>query len=375
MVRYLYHIWRCVMFEPKFVYTNDIVKGLLDIEKYKTQLEYLSLPTNITQEMVFKAKMKKTHFSTRIEGNLLSYAQVERAITEKDKKTTIDAEREVVNYWDALSYLEKCKEENRQIDNQLILELHGIIERRDVRKKIIGFRQKTPPGVLFAVYDSVNMTPEYIPPEAKDIEELMNDLTMWYNTENNLPVPIKAAIVSYQLVTIHPFEDGNGRTCRALATYVLMLGGYDFKGFNSMEEYYANNLEGYYKNLQMGLPVLYYDGRNNPPHLENWIEYFIRIMSLNAENISWQARDATKDERERLEFESLNKKDMKMLRYLLENNMDTIKTKDLANIFNVTPRAITKWCSEWVDRGVLKANYKNVRITSYSLNEKYKKLV
>ncbi len=362
------------MFQPKFTYTNDIVNDLVDIERYKTQLEYLYLPTRTKQEMIYKAKMKKTHFSTSIEGNVLSYDQVERVITEKGKKTKIDAEREVINYWDALSYLEKCREKNRPIDNHLILELHGIIERRDNRKKIIGFRQQPPPGVLFAVYDSVTKAPEYIPPEAEDIEPLMSDLVEWYSKENDLPVPIKAAIIGYQLVTIHPFEDGNGRTCRALATYVLMLGGYDFKGFNSMEEYYANNLEGYYKNLQMGLPVLYYNGRNNPPHVEYWIEYFIRIMRLNAENIARQAEEATKNDQEKLEFVNLNKKDTKMLRYMLENSMDTVKTKDLAAIFNVTPRAITKWCSNWVDREILTPNYKNIRITSYSLTEKYKKL-
>jgi hypothetical protein len=59
---------------------------------------------------------------------------------------------------------------------------------------------------------------------------------------------------------------------------------------------------------------------------------------------------------------------------MLENSMDRIKTKDLAAIFDVTPRAITKWCSNWVEREILIANYKNVRITSYSLSEKYKQL-
>lgn len=362
------------MFELKFKYTNDLVNDLIGIEKYKTQLEYLYLPTRIKQEMMYKAKLKMTHFSTSIEGNVLSYDQVERAIVQKGKKTKIDAEREVVNYWEALTFLEKSKKEKRSIDSDFILELHGMIERRGGRKKVIGYRQPTPPGVLFAVYDNKSRSPEYIPPEVSDIEALMNELVDWYNHEHDLPVSIKAAMMSYQLVTIHPFEDGNGRTSRALATYILMMEGYDFKGFNSMEEYYANNLEGYYKSLQMELPVLYYDGRNNPPHLEIWIAYFIRMMRLNAENIAAQAEAATKGEQEKTELGRLNKKDKKMLRYMLENNLETIRTKDLAAIFDVTPRAITKWCSDWVERNILVANYKNVRITSYSLSEKYAKL-
>lgn len=321
--------------------------------------------------MMYKAKMKKIHFSTSIEGNVLSYDQVERVVNEKSKKTKIDAEREVINYWEALSFLENCKKEKRVMDVSFILELHSLIERKENTQKIIGFRQQTPTGVLFAVYDSLRRSPEYVPPEAKDIKPLMNKLMDWYNGEKDFQIPIKAAIIGYQLVTIHPFEDGNGRTCRALSTYVLMFEDYDFKGFNSMEEYYANNLEGYYKNLQMGLLVLYYEGRNKPPHLKNWIKYFIRIMRLNAENIARQTQEATQD---KLKFGNLNKKDTKMLRFVLENKMDSFKTKDLAVIFDVTPRAITKWCGKWVERGIIIANYKNVRITSYSLCEKYKQL-
>lgn len=113
---------------------------------------------------------------------------------------------------------------------------------------------------------------------------------------------------------------------------------------------------------------------SDPKCMENWIEYFIRIMSLNAENIARQSEEATENEQEKFEFGKLNKKDTKMLRYMLENRLDYFKTKDLAAIFDVTPRAITKWCSNWVERDILSANYINVRITSYSLTEKYKKL-
>lgn len=64
-----------------------------------------------------------------------------------------------------------------------------------------------------------------------------------------------------------------------------MINNYDFKGFNSFEEYYMSDLDGYYSSLQMNLLPLFYDGRENPPHLEIWLEYFCKIMALNAEKI------------------------------------------------------------------------------------------
>ena len=63
-----------------FKYTNELVSYLLNIEKYKTALEYLYLPTRTKQKLMYDAKLKKTHFSTSIEGNVLSLKQVENVI-------------------------------------------------------------------------------------------------------------------------------------------------------------------------------------------------------------------------------------------------------------------------------------------------------
>lgn len=62
----------------EFKYTNNLLDFLLKIEKYKTVLDYLFLPTREKQKLMYEAKLKKTHFSTSIEGNVLSYNQVEK---------------------------------------------------------------------------------------------------------------------------------------------------------------------------------------------------------------------------------------------------------------------------------------------------------
>jgi len=346
----------------------------MNIERYRTSLEYLQLPTRVRQELAFNAKMKSTHFSTSIEGNLLSYDQVERVICEKGRNTKINAEQEVLNYWNALSFLEQACEEKIPVTVDFVRRLHGIIIQKGRTPKLSSFRQAMPPGVLFAVFDSQTRTPEYIPPEWTEIETLMKDLTDWYREETELPPPVKAAIFFYQLVTIHPFEDGNGRTSRALATYILMLHGYNFREFNSMEEYYAMDLKGYYENIQMGLPAIYYEGRNNPPHLEIWIGFFLRIMALCAEKIYCMAKDATQRKPQNPLVSSLTPKDRKMLRFVLENHLEQIRTKDLAELFHVTQRAVSKWCEDWCSRKILIPNRKNVRVSSYSLAEPFRNL-
>ncbi len=355
-----------------FQYTNELVNYLLNIEKYKTALEYLYLPTRTKQKLMYDAKLKKTHFSTSIEGNVLSLKQVENVINQKNMTNKLFAEIEVQNYWDALSFLEEEKLKNTVISKEFIYELHDIIERNGKLKRI-DFRGPTSPGVLFAVYDDKTKCAEYIPPEWCDIEPLIDELIDWYYNNQYLPAPILAAITSYAFVSIHPFTNGNGRTSRALATYILMIKDYDFKGFNSFEEYYMSDVEGYYNSLQMGLPTLFYEGRENPPHLEIWIEYFCKIMSLNSENIYNQAKEASNKDMNSV-LNGLSKKDIILIRYCLENKITIIKNKDLATLFGVTPRAISKWMVEWVNKDLLIPNGGTTRITSYKLAEKYSHL-
>ncbi|MDD6467173.1 MAG: Fic family protein [Erysipelotrichaceae bacterium] len=81
----------------------------------------------------------------------------------------------------------------------------------------------------------------------------MDELVNYVNTTDDHPLII-AAIVHYQLVTIHPFEDGNGRTARPMSGYILDYYGYGFNDIGSLEEYFAYDSNEYYNSLQMGLP-------------------------------------------------------------------------------------------------------------------------
>ncbi len=189
------------------------------------------------------------------------------------------------NYFQALNLLEEKLKKKECFSKEMILEVQAIIEKGASKEKM-GLRGPMPQGVLFAVYDSETGAPEYIPPEYIDIPELLDELVEYVNTTDDHPLII-AAIVHYQLVTIHPFEDGNGRTARLMSGYILDYYGYGFNGIGSLEEYYAYDPDEYYASLQMGLPALYYSGRENPPHPEIWINYFFKMMGLYSRQDDW----------------------------------------------------------------------------------------
>ncbi|RNB85230.1 Fic family protein [Brevibacillus panacihumi] len=288
----------------------------------------------------------------------------------------LQAEQEVRNYWNALSFLSTSRRLKIPISEDFVKRLHSIIEVRGSgrRTEESDYRGPMRPGVLFAVYDSVTGQPDYIPPEANDVPELMKSFVAWMNSEEakELPAPIRAGIAAYQLLTIHPFYDGNGRTARALATYILSIEGYDLKGFNSMEEYYVSDLQGYYAKLQMNLPVLYYNGRNDPPDLAPWLEYFVLIMERAFQKV---ARIAQSKYTYQIDprVNKLGPRELIVVKLLLSKNGD-ITPKEIAQEFNVVTRTITEWAKEWMKKGIIEPASGTERIRAYRIGKEFRDL-
>lgn len=362
------------MYQPSFSYTTLMVKDLMSIEHSLAVVDLMPLPAHIEKDLKEQAKIKMTHYSTRIEGNTLDLEQVSRVVKQKQQQARIPAEQEVRNYWEALSFLAREKQKRTPITETFIQKLHSIIIQHGVGRKPIKseYRGPTPPGVLFAVYDNLTGQADYIPPEYSDVPSLMVKFVKWIQTENESPSPIKAAIATYQFLTLHPFEDGNGRTARALASYILSLANYDVKGYHSMEEYYVEDLQGYYQNLQMGLPPLYYNGRNYPEDLAPWIEYFVRIMALAFEKVANLAKHYANNKVD-IRINSLEPNEKTFLRFLIEKNRQ-VKPKEIAELFQVHPRTISKWANQWMEKGIIDSASGEKRVTSYKLGADYQDL-
>ena len=339
-----------------------ILNSILEIEKSKNSLDLVKIPINLSNKFRKNTKKRSSYASNKIEGNPLTYEQADAAIEAKNRHF-LKPEQEIRNYYLALELLEKKLENKEPLSLKLLLEVQKQICEGEPKEKI-GLRGAMPPGVLFAVWND-DGTPAYIPPEYSEVSTLLDELFKYVNDSDDHPL-IKAAVIHYQLVTIHPFEDGNGRTARIISSYYLSLNGYGFKNVGSLEEYMSYNIDEYYDSLQMGLPILYYDGRNNPPHGEIWINYYLKIFSLYASKVLSIALEESKDnEQERLSH--LSKKAKYFLNYLDKNNVLSFAPIDLANKLKVTNRTIINWCSELVNNGYLRPVIVNKRIRHYEL--------
>lgn len=341
---------------------SDILKSILDIEKNKNSLDLVKIPINLSNKFRKNTKKRSSYASNKIEGNPLTYEQADAAIEAKNRHF-LKPEQEIRNYYLALELLEKKLDVKEPLSLKLLLEIQKQICEGEPKEKI-GLRGAMPPGVLFAVWNE-DGAPAYIPPEYSEVPTLLDELFKYIDDSDDHPL-IKASIIHYQLVTIHPFEDGNGRTARIVSSYYLSLNGYGFKNVGSLEEYMSYNIDEYYDSLQMGLPVLYYDGRNNPPHSEIWIKYYLKIFSLYASKVlSIALQESNDNNQERLSH--LSKKAKDFLNYLDKNNVLVFAPIDLASKLRVTNRTIINWCSELVNNGYLRPVIVNKRTRRYEV--------
>ena len=355
-----------VMFMIKVTLTNDILKKISSIDENRFSLSTIELPPMTKNRLRKNSKKKSSYASNKIEGNPLTEKQADEAIERDEHKHFLKPEQEIRNYYLALNLLEEKLKKKEAFSKEMILEVQAMVEKGASKEKI-GLRGPMPPGVLFAVYDAVTGAPDYIPPEYSDIPELLNELVDYVNTTDDHPLII-AAVVHYQLVTIHPFEDGNGRTARLMSGYVLDFYGYGFNGIGSLEEYFAYDPDEYYESLQMGLPVLYYSGRENPPHPEIWINYFLRMVELYSKKVCELSKGVQADDLDG-SLSYLNVKEKDLLAFLLKKRMLEFTPIDVSKMIGVTNKTIINRCAKLTNNGFLIPNIVKQRIRSYSLSE------
>ncbi len=354
---------------PRYTLNPAIARGLMAIEGARAVVAHTPLPPAAEAALRQRARVRSVHYSTRIEGNRLTLAEAEQVIAgrrvrfhgrERDR-------REVQNYWNALLRVEEWAAKKTPLSEALIRRLHALVE-KGARAKPTPYREEQN-----AIRDSASGALVYLPPEARDVPGLMAALVRWVEEaeKEGLPVPLIAGLTHYQFVTIHPFYDGNGRTARLLATFLLHRGGYGLNGFFSLEEHHARDLAGYYRALVTHPHHNYYEGRERAD-LTPWLEYFVAALS---EVFTDSQQEALRLAREGIpaEPEALRRMDRRARTVLaLFSRTERITSADVAQALGLSDRMARVLLKGWVSEGWLKvANISN-RARGYELSAIYR---
>lgn len=190
------------------------------IDEKKSRLDALRpIPPIALKSINESLTFEWTYNSNSIEGNTITLQEtqliIQEGITVKGK--SLREHFEVLNHHEALEFVENLASSNAPLEGRTILEVHALVLQR-IEKEFAG-RYRTS-GVRIT---NANFTP----PNALKVDELMDELLAWVNTEAlELNPLVRAAIFHHRFVWIHPFFDGNGRTVRLIYNLLLMHAGY-----------------------------------------------------------------------------------------------------------------------------------------------------
>lgn len=332
------------MFQPNFKYTNKIVKSLTKISAAReTILNSPLIPKwNVTLRQ--EAIIHSAHSSTSIEGNRLSLKQVSELARGREITATRRDKQEVLNYLNVLKNIKNLVK-NNFITERDILNIHHMVTKKTLdnladsgvyRNRYVVVANRFTGEVFFR------------PPQNLEVPGLVKDLVEWINSKESKefnPV-IESGVVHYELVRIHPFVDGNGRTARVLAALILYLRGFDTNQFFCLDDYYDSDRPAYYKALQSVKP--------DTLDLTNWLEYFTEGVNISTEAVKERIlRLSSKRLRKAKGRQiALTERQMRIIEFINQNGK--ISNRDVREMFKLSNRAALDEINKLIELQLLK---------------------
>ncbi|MCX6673752.1 MAG: Fic family protein [Methanothrix sp.] len=277
------------IWSPRFTLTPAISRSLTKIEMARVLVDTVILPLEGYAVLRGRARVRASRSSTFIDGNRLTLEQAHAVIADETAKI-VGLEKDVAevrNYSKALQKAEEWAKMSLPLTETLISRFHRLAMTGKSSRPTHLRKKKS------AVKNSATGDLVYLPPRPEDLPELIAALEIWTEDarSSEIAVPVIAGLVHYQLATLHPFNEGNGRTARLCADFILMRDGYSLSGLIMPEEQYREDIDSYYQALNVngklivnvnGKLIDYYEGRAEAD-LTSWLEYYLASMVQSCE--------------------------------------------------------------------------------------------
>jgi hypothetical protein len=169
----------------------------------------------------------------------------------------------------------------------------------------------------------------------------MRALFEWYQNDKSTPAIIKVAVFVYEFLSIHPFQDGNGRLSRLLGTLLLLKQGYPWIQFVSFEHEIENRKTDYYKVLM--------DCQQNRPgeNVNSWLDFFLACLR------SIQVKLMQKLETQQSQ-NALNPREKKIVKFI--EAYPGVKSGEIAYKLNIPLPSVKRILSEMIAKKIISKN-------------------
>ena len=289
---------------------QQMMRQLSIIDSFKGNWNAIELQqSKHLKELRKIATIESIGSSTRIEGATLTDAEVEKLLKSvKITKLKTRDEEEVVGYYEALQIILDNYGEI-QLSESYLHQLHSLLLRhssKDQRHK--GMYKNLSNQVVANYPDGTQRTifkttePHLTPSEMQAVIEWTNERFSKNDTHPLLAI----AVFIYEFLSVHPYQDGNGRLSRLLTTFLMMRHDYKFIQYVSFENIIETRKEDYYRALMEGQKNRHTDQEK----IDKWILFFMDCMVTLIQRL--EAKYATYSQLEK----GLNARQQKVLEFI-----------------------------------------------------------
>jgi Fic family protein len=343
--------------------TNQLILNTISfIDSFKGKWNIVESKENVFLKELRKiATIESIGSSTRIEGAQLTNEEIKKLL-ENVKITELKSrdEQEVVGYFDVLEIIYE-NYENINISKNYIQQLHQNLLKYSTKDDRHRGVYKNLPNKVVANYPDGSQRVIFDTTEPHLVESEMNDLMEWTNQQiisKSIHPLIIIGLFIYEFLSIHPFQDGNGRLSRLLTNLLLLRNNYLFMQYVSFENLIEQKKKTYYEALIDGQKDRYSENER----IDKWMLFFLQSIEALIHRLE-QKYDVFK-----AKGGYLNDRQKKMKEFITKNQ--PIKLADLVkNMPDISINTLKKDLQYMKTEQIIESIGKN-KGTVYILREK-----
>jgi len=363
------YIWELELWPAFFWDAEKLVPLLAEANREQGRLQgkMEALGFELRNEVYLQSLTQEVVKSSEIEGEKLNSDQVRSSIARRlgmDIAGLVTADRHVEGIVEMM--LDATRHYAQPVTEERLFAWHAALFPTGfsgMQPILTGFWRTDAQGPMQVVSGPVGRERiHYQAPPFDQLPKQMSAFLDWFNAPTKIDPILKAAVAHLRFVTIHPFEDGNGRIARAISDMALAQGERSGQRSYSMSVQIRKERNDYYDMLERS--------QKGSLDITPWLEWFLRSLVHAMEDAQVRLNEAMRKARfwDRFGKEALNKRQIKVLRrYMREDWEGKLTSSKWAKIAGCSQDTAGRDIKGLLDRGALKKDDAGGRSTSYSI--------
>lgn len=356
---------------PDFTWDYEAIQPILSTVRHKQgrlkgYMEVLGFA--LRNETTLQTLTLDVLKSSEIEGEILNSDQVRSSIARKlgmDIGGLIPADRNVDGVVEMM--LDATQNYKQSLNKSRLFDWHAALfptGRSGMHKITVGNWRNNEKGPMQVVSGAMGKEKvHYEAPQSDRLQKEMKLFLKWFNSADSIDAVLKSAIAHFWFITIHPFDDGNGRIARAIADMQLARADGNYQRFYSMSAQIRLERNAYYDILEKS--------QKGKLDITEWLTWFLNCLdrALSAtDEVLKRVLNKTKFWDKHIQT-SINERQRIMINKLFDDFEGKLNSSKWAKIVKCSPDTALRDIQDLIDKNILQKESSGGRSTSYVLTE------